>query len=156
MKRFKKFLTEAEAPQPAVPTPDAAPVSPTSMPNPFWFGASPTQPAPTQQPNENPPPEEIDWDELRKKLDDASELMEEIDRIMRTLGYQAVIDFLRRMGILVPGNLHRDGFMLWMYQYFDEKYFRDFMKKYQYRTPEQDGTFRQFLKQFFERWFKNF
>lgn len=155
MKRFKKFLIEAEAPQPAVPTPDAAPASPTSMPNPFWFGASPTQPAPTQQPNENSPPDQVDWDRVREMMEEYARQIEQLGQLLRAGNIDALINFLRSLGVTIPTGLDARELQYWLQQYFDDRMTEQVESLYPNMTPQQRLTFDQMLRELFRRYLKD-
>jgi len=151
MKRFIKFLAEAEAPQPATPTPDAAPISPTSMPNPFWFGTSPAQQKPytplVQPENEPQSPSDIDWQDLDERIREVMDEYEQLIRMMENMSVEEILKFMReKFGIGVDRIedlffFLEDHYFKKINKYFHKQYFRN-------ASPQQKRTYTEKMKQF--------
>lgn len=111
-------------------------------------------PAPTEL-NPTAPPDQVDWDRVREMIEEYARQIEQLGQLLRAGNIDALINFLRSLGVTIPTGLDARELQYWLQQYFDDRMTEQVESLYPNMTHQQRLTFEQMLRELFRRYLKD-
>lgn len=160
MKRFKQYLREMVADAAGgQTTPTSAQnvpayINPTNPQYPYKSPYPTPEPADTQ-PNENAPPDPIDWQDLDDRFQQELGLFEDIMRLLGTMGWDAWLAMLARAyGITLTNPMDITQISIILNRAIRDRLRNWFDRTYPNSTYEQKSTFEERIRQLDDRLFE--
>jgi hypothetical protein len=152
MKRFKKFLIEADTTAlsqgPEAQNVPSAPYDPIEVPGPHWYQTPSPNPN-NPPPNENAPPDPIDWEDIDDRFRDAEDDIRQLLRTLSGLSWEQIVKFLQKhFGVNIPNDA---DLFFWLKNRIEEQMQDWFERTYPNSTNEQFLTYQELLQQWFQR-----